>query len=104
MTPHAALRDLRARLEAHYGERLAAVLLYGSHARGEARPGSDVDVVAVLRGPYDAFAEIAWLTGVELDLLARHDVFLSVQPFGEDEVADLTRPFMRNVRADAVSL
>jgi len=32
----------------HYGDRLVKLLLYGSQARGDARPWSDVDVLAVL--------------------------------------------------------
>ncbi len=49
----ALLRDLRGRLEALYGKRLHAVVLYGSHARGEATPDSDVDVMVVLEGEVD---------------------------------------------------
>lgn len=34
-----------------YGARLRGVLLYGSLARGEAVPSSDVDVLVLLSGP-----------------------------------------------------
>jgi predicted nucleotidyltransferase len=35
--------------------RLEAIYLYGSQARGDARPDSDIDVMIVLRGDFDYF-------------------------------------------------
>jgi predicted nucleotidyltransferase len=37
------LAELRQRLQAHYGARLAYLVLFGSQARGDAGPGSDID-------------------------------------------------------------
>jgi predicted nucleotidyltransferase len=45
------LATLRRQLEEIYGERLVRMVLYGSRARGEAEPGSDIDVLIVLKGP-----------------------------------------------------
>ncbi|MBN2197086.1 MAG: nucleotidyltransferase domain-containing protein [Polyangiaceae bacterium] len=42
------LADYRRRLDDGLGPRVVEVRLFGSHARGEARSGSDVDVVVVL--------------------------------------------------------
>ncbi len=42
------LRELRVALAAHYGERLAGVVLFGSQARGDARADSDIDVLVLL--------------------------------------------------------
>ncbi|MCE2725261.1 MAG: nucleotidyltransferase domain-containing protein [Planctomycetaceae bacterium] len=42
------LDELKERLSAAYGERLHAVVLFGSEARGDARPDSDIDVLVVL--------------------------------------------------------
>ena len=38
------------RLRAHFGARLVSVVLYGSRARGEARPESDLDLLVVAEG------------------------------------------------------
>lgn len=35
-------------MQAHYGEILAGLVLFGFHARGDAVPGSDIDVLVVL--------------------------------------------------------
>ncbi len=44
-------KEIRARLEDAFRERLQGVLLYGSEARNEAREGSDLDLMVLLDGP-----------------------------------------------------
>jgi uncharacterized protein len=45
------LQEIRPRLAAVFNDRLRDVVLYGSEARGEARPDSDLDLLVVLEGP-----------------------------------------------------
>ena len=46
----ADLDRLVDRLRAHFGPRLVSVVFYGSRARGEARPESDLDLLVVAEG------------------------------------------------------
>jgi uncharacterized protein len=46
-------KEIRSRLEFVHGERLRGVVLYGSEARGDARPDSDIDVLVLLDGPIE---------------------------------------------------
>ncbi|MBI4613830.1 MAG: nucleotidyltransferase domain-containing protein [Planctomycetes bacterium] len=46
---HAAVLDLARRLRGTYGERLARLVAFGSHARGDATEDSDIDILVVLR-------------------------------------------------------
>jgi predicted nucleotidyltransferase len=48
MTAIELLPDIKSRLSAAFGERLRGVVLYGSEARGEAAPDSDIDVLVLL--------------------------------------------------------
>jgi len=41
-----------------YGDRLAYITLYGSHARNEATPDSDIDILVVLHGNVKPCTEI----------------------------------------------
>jgi predicted nucleotidyltransferase len=65
-------KEIRARLEAAFHERLQGVLLFGSEARREARPDSDLNLMVLLEGPVRLGKDletIIWaLYPVQLDL------------------------------------
>lgn len=56
------LADLNRRLQHRFGDRFVALYLFGSRARGDHEPDSDVDVAVVLDQemplPYDAKCEL----------------------------------------------
>jgi predicted nucleotidyltransferase len=67
------LADLRAGLAALYGARLQRVVLFGSHARGDAEPESDIDVMVVLAGPLDHWQEVQRTSALTSELSIRYD-------------------------------
>ena len=99
-----ALEDAHAWLRRHYGERLSRVVLYGSHARGDARPDSDVDVLVVLNGTYDLYTEIKQLVLLQTDLLDRYGELVSFQPYSEAEYQETDRSFMVTVHEEGLEL
>ncbi len=100
----AALAEAKARLTEMYGDRLDRVVLYGSHARGDARPDSDVDLLVVLRGEVEPYTEGKRISTLRLGLSIRHGVDVSMQPYSVAEAADLDRPLMYSVADDGVVL
>ncbi|MBI4906368.1 MAG: nucleotidyltransferase domain-containing protein [Acidobacteria bacterium] len=51
------LSDLRRGLSDLYGDRLVQLILFGSRARGDARPDSDYDILLVFRDQPDLAVE-----------------------------------------------
>jgi hypothetical protein len=52
----ARLRKFRREVEAHFPGRVVDVILFGSRARGDARPDSDYDVAVFIEGLDDRYA------------------------------------------------
>lgn len=96
------LQQLRAGLEAMYGDRLDRVLLYGSRARGDAGPESDVDVLMVLAGEIDPLAEIHRTEYLVADLSLENDLVIQCLPMSTAEFVEGDDPFLRNVRREGI--
>jgi len=62
------LREAKQRLSLAYRDRLAGVLLYGSTAREEDTPESDIDLLILLKGPIDIGAETRRIVDALYDL------------------------------------
>ncbi|MGD8237943.1 MAG: nucleotidyltransferase domain-containing protein [Armatimonadota bacterium] len=96
------LAELRRRFEELYGPRLLNLVLYGSQARGDSEPGSDIDVLVVLDGDVEPCSEIR-RTGPDVaDVSLTHDVaiacfFVSREQFERDQT-----PLLINVRREGV--
>lgn len=100
----AILEELRAGLAALYGERLKAVILYGSHARGDAKPGwdSDVDVAFVLDDFEDSWQEIRRTGQLVSELSLLHDITISALPFRERDWRDKDSMLMLNIHREGI--
>jgi len=101
----AALQAYVSSLQEHFGPRLVDVLLFGSQARGEARPGSDIDVVVTLDHPDPQ--DLSFARGLAFDIWLSHQVFLSVRAMsreGWQHLAAMQSLFYRNVIHDGISL
>jgi len=100
-----ALAAYVAALKAHFGDQLVDVLLFGSKARGDAHPGSDIDVVVILDNP-DSQA-VSGARGLGFDILLAHGVFLSIRVMSRQQsqdLADMDSMFYRNLVRDGISL
>lgn len=100
----AVLSELRQRFADLYGDRLVQLVLYGSTARGEAEPGSDLDVLVVLKGPVDAGREIERTGPLVADLSLAYDVVIACVFMDQQRFLHRQGPFLRNVRREGIPL
>jgi len=97
------LEELKTGLSALYGDRLDRVILYGSRARGDARPDSDIDVLVLLKEPFDHHAASVQASDLAVDLLLDHHADVSLMVRSTDDM-NPGRAFYRNVLTDGVEL
>lgn len=98
------VREVRDRLHILYGESLQQLVLYGSHARGEAQPGSDVDLLVVLDDFQDAEDELRRMAPIGSDLSLKYDVVVAFLVIREREYRERNTPLMLNIRREAVAV
>ncbi|MEA3401230.1 MAG: nucleotidyltransferase domain-containing protein [Armatimonadota bacterium] len=99
-----ALRQLRAELEELYGERLKGLYLFGSRARGDAEPDSDVDVAVVLDDFEYESDELTRMAPVLNRLSLECDLVFAAVPIRASEWAGGGSPLMLNLRREGVPL
>jgi len=98
------LRELRRRLQDLYGDRLARLILFGSQARGDAEPGSDIDVMVVLRGTVSPGREIARTGGISAEISLKYDVVVSTLFISASRYARERSPLLLNIRREGIAL
>lgn len=95
---------LRDRLEALYGGRFEKLVLFGSHARGDARDGSDVDFLVVLDGFRNVEEELERMDPIASEISLRHDVLICLSVVRLEDYRSRPSGMMINVRREGVTI
>ena len=93
------LSELKKELTRMYGERLKGVYLYGSYARGENQPGSDVDVMIILASYRRYGDEIKRTSELNAKLSLDYNLSVSRLFMTEERWKYEDSPLLRNIRA-----
>lgn len=97
------LRELKKGLTEIYGEQLKSVILFGSYARGDARPpDSDIDVMIVLMGEFNYWEMYKRASEFVAALSLEHDVLISIKLASEIKYAESKMPLYINARKEGV--
>jgi uncharacterized protein len=98
------LDPLKQNLTALYGDRLIHLTLFGSQARGDQSPESDIDVLVVLRSPVNPGEEIKRTGKIVADLSLEHDVVISCLFMDETDYQTRNNLLLRNIRKEGLLL
>jgi predicted nucleotidyltransferase len=90
--------------EAIYGERLVRLVLFGSQARGDTEPGSDIDVLVVLQGIVSPCEEIARTINDVADISLAYNEVVSCVFVSQEQFERERSPLLLNVRREGVLL
>jgi|SRR5271165_2124384 len=94
----------RAALDKAYGPRIERVVLYGSRARGDAKPDSDYDVAVFLEDMASRWDVFGTLAEIEVDVLDDTGVVMQAMPYPAGSWRDRASPLMHEIRRDGLDL
>ncbi len=97
------LSRFRAALDEIYGDRIERVVLFGSRARGEARPESDYDVAVFLKDLHGFGTEAGRIAEIETAILIDTGVIINALPLQAGSHRDHTG-LMQELRRDGRDL
>lgn len=96
------LKKLKKGLLQIYGDQVDRILLYGSRARGDERPDSDIDILIVLKDNFNYSEMLRLSSDLAASLSLENDVVISRVFVSKEEFEHRQIPFLMNVRREAV--
>jgi len=104
MTREELLREIKARLASAHGDRLRGVVLYGSEARGDAGPDSDVDVLVLLEGRIDYAKDLEMNLNALYPLVLEIGRRISAKPVSAAEYDAVDCPLYQIARREGITV
>lgn len=89
-------------LTKQYDTQLKGVILYGSLARGEASPTSDIDLLVLLAPPFDYFVELRRLVDLLYSIQLESNQLISAKPVSIKDFELGSISLYRNIRNEGL--
>jgi len=96
------LKKLKKELIQIYGDQVDSILLYGSRARGDERPDSDIDILVVLKDDFNYSEMLRLSSDLAASLSLENDVVISRAFVSKEQFEQRQTPFLMNVRREGV--
>lgn len=104
MTVTEVLKRCKTVLESHYDSQFKGLILYGSMARNQASPASDIDLLVLLGQPFDYFRELRRVIELLYPIQLESDQLISAKPAPLDDFEHGRIQLYRNVKREGVLL
>jgi uncharacterized protein len=98
------LSKLALQLRQQYQGQLDQIILFGSHARGEATSDSDIDVLIVLKELVNASTELQNTSKLTAQLCLDYDVLISRMFMSRSRYETEQSPLLKNIRREGILL
>jgi predicted nucleotidyltransferase len=98
------LTNYKQELARSLGNKLEAVYLYRSQARGDARPGSDIDVLIVIREEFDYFELLKKTSRLTADLSLQNNIVISRVFVTSQDFEQRKTPLLENIQRECIPL
>lgn len=98
------LVQLKQQLKNYYGNRLNQIILFGSQARNDAHPDSDIDILVVLNGLVNIGEEIEKTSPIIADLSLEKDVVINCIFMDDNKFNHRNGPLLRNIRQEGITI
>ena len=97
------IRQFKAAVEQSLGRRFIELKLFGSKARGDDRPDSDIDVLVIVTD--DDWHICDTVYDIATDIFLQADIFISPKVISKNRLEQLQKEgtfFLRNISRDAI--
>ena len=102
MTVTEVLIRCKAVLESYYGSQFKGLILYGSMARNQATPTSDIDLLVLLDQPFDHFRELRRIVDLLYPVQLESEQLISAKPAPLDDFEQGVIQLYRNAKREGV--
>ena len=90
------------KLQSHYQDHFVDLILYGSTVTHTASVDSDIDLLVLLKKPFDYFVEFRQITDLLYPIQLESERFISARPADVEEFEQGTIQLYRNARREGV--
>ena len=104
MTVPEILQKCKTALEIDYKSQFRGLILYGSMARNQAGPDSDIDLLVLLGRPSDYFQELRTIIELIYPIQLESDQLISAKPAAWDDFERGVIQLYRQARREGVAV
>ena len=98
------VKKCKEALASYYGTRLQRVILYGSIARGQTTPTSDIDLLVLLSPPFNYFTELRQVVEILYPIQLDSERLISAKPASVEDFEAGNISLYRNARREGVTV